>query len=89
MIVHGGQQSAGRRPRGISGRCIHFKPVSPSLKPEVTGYCRGLLRPVRIKSLTGDGKSFVPGSLIIASPCSLTERSKSNRIILMEQKSFI
>lgn len=37
------EQSSGHGPHGIIGRCIHFKPVSPSLKPEVIGYCQ---RPV-------------------------------------------
>lgn len=43
-----------------------------------------------IKGPRSGGKSFVPGSLIIAPPLfSLTKRSKPNRIILIEQKCFV
>lgn len=65
MIVYGGQESNLLATNTASGRCIRFKPVFLPLKPEVIGYCRNIDH-VRIKSPEGGGKSFVPGSLIIA-----------------------
>lgn len=38
MVVHGGQKSS-HKPLAVTGRCIHAKPVSPPLKPEVIGCC--------------------------------------------------